>query len=144
MLLICHVNSSDNIFSGLLWVKVRHANLPLDGDYWSSTSQNITYLICHVTQNDHVIEKSSDFMSGSASFCVTPLSNMVVTGIVVVEMFLICYVNSRNHFLNGMWVSLVASGIVIVGDIAFLICHIISKDHVIKWLCNFMSESFSR
>ena len=90
-----------------------------------------------------MIEKSSDFMSGSASFCVTPLPNLVVTGIVGVEMFLICYVNSRNHFLNGMWLSLVASGIVVMGDIAFLICHIISKDHVIKGLCNFMSESFS-
>ena len=35
------------------------------GSYWANASANITYLICHVTLHDHVIEGSCDVMGRS-------------------------------------------------------------------------------
>ena len=45
------------------------------------------YLICHVTSRKHMIEGSGNFMSGTSSWNVTTLSNLVATGIAVVEVF---------------------------------------------------------
>ena len=43
------------------------------GAHWSSVSRDIKYLLCHVTLQNHVIEGSFNFMSGSSSMNVTTL-----------------------------------------------------------------------
>ena len=42
-------------------------------------------LMCHVILQDHVIKLLRDFMGGNSSWLVTTLSNLVVIGILVVE-----------------------------------------------------------
>ena len=39
-----------------LWVEASHSKLPLV--HWSSASGDITYLICRVTSQGHVVERS--------------------------------------------------------------------------------------
>ena len=53
--------------------------------YWSSVSGDITHLICHMTSQNQVIERSYDFFIGSSSLYVTILQSLVVIGVVVVE-----------------------------------------------------------
>ena len=43
------------------------------------------YLICHVTSQSHVIEKSRKFLSGRSSSYVTILPSLLTIGTVVVE-----------------------------------------------------------
>ena len=47
-------------------------------------SRDITYLICHVNLQDHMIKGSCDFIEGSSSLYVTTLPGLVGTSIVVV------------------------------------------------------------
>ena len=60
------------------------------------------YLTCHITPHDDLIEGSCEFMGGSSLRYVTFLIGLVTISIVIVEMFLICYVTSRKHILNGL------------------------------------------
>ena len=53
--------------------------------HWSSASEYITYLIFHVTQQDHLNERSCDVTDGSSSLYVATLPGLVAIGIVVVE-----------------------------------------------------------
>ena len=57
----------------------------LPGGHWSSASEYIKYLICHVTSKNHVTEELWNFLSGSSSWYVTSLSCLVAIDIVVVE-----------------------------------------------------------
>ena len=58
------------------------------GGHWSIASGDAKHLICHVTSLKHVIEGSSNFMSGSYSSCATTLLSLVVIDIAVVEMLI--------------------------------------------------------
>ena len=62
---------------------VSHNLTVLEG-HWSSASEYIKYLICHVTSKNHVIVGSNNFMSGSSSWYITNL----VAIYIVVEMLL--------------------------------------------------------
>ena len=55
------------------------------GDDWSNSSGDMNYLICHLTQQNHVIEGSSNFVKESFPWNVTALPNLVAIGIVVAE-----------------------------------------------------------
>ena len=55
------------------------------GDDWSNSSGDMNYLICHLTQQNHVIEGSSNFVKESFPWYVTALPNLVAIGIVVAE-----------------------------------------------------------
>ena len=50
------------------------------------------FSVYHVMSKDHVIHRSCDFMGGTPSWQVKSLPNLVVLGILVVEIFLNCYV----------------------------------------------------
>ena len=63
-------------------------HLAMFGSHWSSTSEDIKYLICYVTSQNHLIEGSCNFMSVSSSCHVTTLPCLVALGIVLVE---ICF-----------------------------------------------------
>ena len=52
---------------------------------WSSASGDITYLACHVTLQNQVVDGLSDAMSGSTAWYITTLTSLVVIGIVVLE-----------------------------------------------------------
>ena len=41
--------------------------------HWSSAKEDITYLICHMTSQENVIEWSCDIIDGSSLFYVTTL-----------------------------------------------------------------------
>ena len=117
--------------------------LPLGGDYWSSTSQDITYLISHVTQKKS--QRASDFMSGSSLLGVTNPPKFgdhrhCGNG----HMFLICHVTSQNYFFKCCVTEFGSFGHCLSGDITFLIYQMISQDNVIKWLCNFSNKNFSQ
>ena len=45
----------------------------------------MNYLICHLTQQNHVIEGSSNFVKESFLWYVTTLPNLVAIGIVVTD-----------------------------------------------------------
>ena len=62
--------------------------LAMFGVYWSSGNGNISYLIYHVTSQDHKIRVSYDFMGWSSSLCGTSLPSVVAIGIVAFE---ICF-----------------------------------------------------
>ena len=51
----------------------------------SSASGDIMYLLCHMTSQDCMIERSCNFMSWSSSFYVPNLLSLVVIGNVVVK-----------------------------------------------------------
>ena len=51
------------------------------GGHWSNTSRHIRYLMRHVTPQNHVIERPSNFMRGSSSCYVTTLPSLVAIGI---------------------------------------------------------------
>ena len=95
MLLICYVASCEHMFQGLRVFMGGSPSpshhLAMFGGHWSSASGDIKYLICHVTSQNHVIERSSNFMSESSSWHVTTLPSLVPIGIVAVEMFLVCH-----------------------------------------------------
>ena len=41
-------------------------HFPMFGGYWSSVNGDIKYLLCYVTSQNHLIEGSCDFLSGSS------------------------------------------------------------------------------
>ena len=98
-------------------------------DCWSNASGNITYLLCQVTQNDPMIGRSYDFMSGTFSLCITTLPSLVVMDIVVME---ICFSFAASPHvttcLNGR-VAKFGSG-----NITFLICQVNSQYHHVTLL----------
>ena len=53
-------------------------HLVMFGSHWSNASRNMKYLICHVTSQNHLIEGSITFMSGSSSWYVTTFLSLVV------------------------------------------------------------------
>ena len=55
------------------------------GGYWSSASGDIKHFICYVITQNHMVEESYIFMSGSSSLDVTTLLSLVAIGIAVVE-----------------------------------------------------------
>ena len=72
-------------------------------DIMSCGSRDMTYLIYHVTLQDHVIKGSSDFMEKSSSWSVTTLSGLVAIDVdVVVIVILIYLVASRDHIFKGL------------------------------------------
>ena len=74
----------------------------LFGGHWSSASGDIKYLTCHVSLQNHVIEGSSNFLSGSFSWYITTaLSSLVLIGIAVVEMFLVCHMIKPDNIIKG-------------------------------------------
>ena len=54
-------------------------------DHMLCHSKDITYLICHVTLQDHEIKESSDFIEGSSSLYVTILPSLVAVVILIVD-----------------------------------------------------------
>ena len=64
-------------------------------------SQDITYLICHATLQDYVVKGFAVFMEGNSSLSVTTPPDLVTLDIVVVEIFLIFQVASRDHVSKG-------------------------------------------
>ena len=62
-------------------------------------SRDITGLILHVTLQDHVINGLYEFMEGSFSLYISTLPNLVATGIVLVDMILVCHVISQDHVI---------------------------------------------
>ena len=52
--------------------------------YWASASGDIKYVICQVTSQNHVIERSCNFISRNFSWCFTTLSSLVAIDSVVV------------------------------------------------------------
>ena len=65
-----------------------HHLLAMFDAHRSSASGNITYLICHMTSQDHVIERSCEVTDGSTPLYVTVQPSLMAIGIVVVE---ICF-----------------------------------------------------
>ena len=55
------------------------------GGHWSSASEDIKFLICNVTLQDHMIQGSSNFMSVSSSWYIITLPDLMAIGIVVVD-----------------------------------------------------------
>ena len=60
-------------------------HLAMFGNLWSVTNEDLKYLICHVTSQNHMIEGSVNFMSGRSSSYVTTLPRFLAIGIVVAE-----------------------------------------------------------
>ena len=50
-------------------------------------SRDITYLICHVNSQDHMIEGSFGVMGASSSLCFTTLAGLVAVGLILVGIF---------------------------------------------------------
>ena len=67
----------------------------------SCGSQDITYLICHATLQVYVVKGFAVFMEGNSSLSVTTPPDLVTLDIVVVEIFLIFQVASRDHVSKG-------------------------------------------
>ena len=59
-------------------------HLSMIGVHKTSASRDITYLICHVNSQDHMIEGSFDVMGASSSLCFTTLAGLVAVGLVLV------------------------------------------------------------
>ena len=71
------------------------------GGHWPSASEDIRYLICHLTSQDLVLEELCDFKGGSSSLNVTTLPNVVALGIVDGKYFLICHMILQDHVIEG-------------------------------------------
>ena len=54
------------------------------GVHKTSASRDITYLICHVSSQDHMIEGSFDVMGAGSSLCFTTLAGLVAVGLMLV------------------------------------------------------------
>ena len=62
-------------------------HLAMFGGHQSSANEYIKYLICHVTSQNHVIEGSCNFMSGSSLLYVTTRPSLLGVGSVVVKIW---------------------------------------------------------
>ena len=73
-----------------LWVEASHGKSPPChvGGYRSCAIGDIKYLSFHVASQNHVFERSCNFMSGNSTLYVTILPSFVAIGIVIVE---ICF-----------------------------------------------------
>ena len=104
----------------------------------SCASGDIMHLICHVTSQDNLIERSYGLVGESSSQCVTTLASLVTTDILRVEMFLICHITLRDHNFEGLCFFKGGSPSVTDypakfsdnthcgrGDIMVLVCHVI-------------------
>ena len=60
-------------------------HLAMFGGHWSSASEDIKFLICNMTLQDHMIQGSSNFMSVSSSWYIITLPDLMAIGIVVVD-----------------------------------------------------------
>ena len=60
-------------------------HLAMFGDYLSSTSGNIKYLIFPVTSQNYLIEGSYKFMNKTSLLYVTAMPSLVAMNIVVIE-----------------------------------------------------------
>ena len=92
-----------------------------------------------------MIERASDFMSGSSLLCVTIPPKFgdhrhCGSG----GMFLICHVTLQNYFFKCRVSGFGGFRHCLSGYIIFLICQMILQDNVIKGLCNFTSINFTR
>ena len=131
--------------------KVAH-HLSKLNDHRSCGSRDITYLICHVTLQDHFIKRSC------SSLYVTTLLGLVTIGIAVVK---ICFDSSRGlmwtHVQRVLW--LYGWNLLIRSHqpakfgnqrhagseyIMILACHVISHNHVIIWSFDLTDRSHSR
>ena len=54
-------------------------------EFRSSVSRDITFLVCQVISQDHLINGLCDFVSGCLTWQVTTLPSLVVMDIVIVE-----------------------------------------------------------
>ena len=61
------------------------------------------YLMCHVTSGDKLTEGSNQFLIASSGLYVITLIGLVTIGIVMVEMFSIPHVTSRDHMFKGLY-----------------------------------------
>ena len=59
--------------------------LAIFGVLWSNASGDMTYLICHATTIEHMIEGTYGVMGWSTSLYVTTLTSLLAIGIVGVE-----------------------------------------------------------
>ena len=85
--MICHVTSREHMFKGLCEIMggIESLHLLVFGGHWFSANGDIKYLICHMTFENHVTERSYTFLSGCSSLPATILPTLVAIGIVVVE-----------------------------------------------------------
>ena len=67
-------------------------------------NRDVTYLICHVSFQDHVITGSCNFLQGSFSLHVTVLPSLVAVVIALVEYvaYLICHVTSCDQVFREL------------------------------------------
>ena len=77
-------------------------HLAMFGGHWFNAKGDMKHLICHVTSKNHVIGRSSNFMSGTSSWYVTTLPSLVVIGVVIVKVFLNCHLIKQEHRINFM------------------------------------------
>ena len=85
------------------------------------------------------------------SFCyVVKLISLVTISIVIVEMFLICHVTSREHMFEGLCEFMAGSSSVFnghwssaSGDINYLTCHVALQNSVTEGSSNFKNGSSS-
>ena len=60
-------------------------HIAMFGSHWSIAIADITYVICHMTLQDHVIWGSFDFVGGSSLLNATTLPHLVAIGIALVQ-----------------------------------------------------------
>ena len=117
-------------------------HLAMFGGRWSSSNGDINYFICHVTSQNHVIERSSNFLSWSSLCHVTTLPNLVARGIVVVEVhFYFVTWSSKTIWLKDQVTITIGAPAKFDdhkqysnGDIIVLFCHMIQQNHVTRRL----------
>ena len=62
----------------------------------------ITFSFCHTTLRDHMINRISDFVSGSLSTQVTAVLTFMLVGLVEVDTFLIYHMTSRDDIIKRL------------------------------------------
>ena len=67
--MICHVTSHEHMFKGLREIigGIESLHLLVVGGHWFSANGDIKYLICLMTFENHVTERSYPFLSGCSS-----------------------------------------------------------------------------
>ena len=115
--------------------------------------------MCHVTSRDFVIRESLGIMGEFSSSKVTTLQIFVIIGFMKEEILSFYFLNTfsqitRCHGLMWyhVWVSLIIRHYPATfgghkscrkGDILFLICHVSSRDHVVRWSSGTIDGCFS-
>ena len=83
--LIFQVTSLDQLFKWSCDFLGRSHHIDKFGDLKHCGSVNITFLVCYVILQDHLIKEPCNFMSRGLSWKVTVLLNVVVIGILGVK-----------------------------------------------------------